>query len=76
LPAASEPAPLLCDNTWQVAPPMTSNPKAVQNGQRSSPNSFHFGAEKSYAEVNAVKSLPKPERQQQDRHTAAQVLGG
>jgi hypothetical protein len=38
---------------------MTSNPKAVQNGQRSSPNSFHFGAEKSYAEVNAAKSLPK-----------------
>jgi hypothetical protein len=38
---------------------MTSNPKAIQNGQRSSPNSSHFGAEKSYAEVNAAKSLPK-----------------
>jgi len=30
---------------WQVAVPMTSNPKAVQNGQHASPVSFAFGSE-------------------------------
>jgi hypothetical protein len=29
--------PLLCDSKWQVAVPLTSNPKSVQNHQRSSP---------------------------------------
>jgi hypothetical protein len=43
LPGASALAPLLCDNTWQVAVPMTSNPKAVHNGQYSSSIPLHYG---------------------------------
>ena len=42
LPEACGLARLLCDNTGQVALPMTSNPRSVQNGQHSSPNVLEF----------------------------------
>jgi hypothetical protein len=58
LPGASGLAPLLCDNTWQVAVPMTSNPKAVHNGQGSSPK-FPCILGQRDPRVSAVKSLPK-----------------
>jgi hypothetical protein len=38
------------ENTWRVAVPMTSNLKAVRNGQHSSPIPW-FWSEKSDAEV-------------------------
>jgi hypothetical protein len=55
---------------------MTSNPKAVQKGQRSFSKFLSFWAEKSYAEVNAAKSLPKTRAATARPSTAAQVLGG
>jgi len=64
LPGASGLALLLCDSTWQVAPPVTSNPKSVQNNQCSSLVSCIWVRE-IQVEVSAAKSLPKPERQQQ-----------
>jgi len=45
LPEACGLARLLCDNTGQVALPMTSSPKSLQNGQHSSPISLHVGSE-------------------------------
>jgi hypothetical protein len=48
---------------WQVALPMTSNPKAVQNGQRSSPNSFQFWGREILRIGQEAQPPLNPERQ-------------
>src|SRR6266403_4217832 len=74
LPGAFGLAPLLCDNTWQVALPMTSNPKAVQKGQRSFSKCLSFwGREIRRRGQCSQIAAYSPEQQQQDRHTRPNV---
>ena len=66
LPGVSGLAPLRCDSTWPVALPMTSNPKSVQNGQRSSPNLHAFGSQVQ-GRGQSMRSHRCPERPHQNR---------
>ena len=62
LPGASGLAPLLCDSTWRVVLPMASNPKSVQNSQRSSPTPHGCGSHRSEGRGESVQSHRCPER--------------
>jgi hypothetical protein len=54
--------PLLCDSRWQVAVPLTSNLKAVQNYERSSPGFLCIMRHRGH--VQRSVQLPKRQRLQ------------
>src|SRR6266403_1627314 len=75
LPGASGLAPLLCDNTWQVALPVTSNPKSVQNDQRSSPGFLCIWVREIVGRGQCSQIAAQPERRTARPSTsAAQVF--